>query len=57
MFAPMQRTLLWTALTAVALSLTSCGLPGALARSAGNLTNSLGGLTGPLTAAAAAGAL
>lgn len=57
MVAPMKRSLLWTALTAAALSLTSCGLPGALARTAGNMTNSLGGLVGPLTAAAAAGAL
>lgn len=53
----MKRILQWIALTAVVLSLTSCGLPGALARTAGNATNSLGGLVGPLTAMAAAGAL
>ena len=53
----MQRILQWIALSAAVLSVTSCGLPGALARTAGNATNSLGGLMGPLTAAAAAGAL
>ena len=53
----MTRFLLWIALCSALLSLTSCGLPGALCRSIGNTSNSLGGLMGPLATAAAAGAL
>ena len=53
----MQRILLWIALATAMLSLSSCGLPGALARTVGNTSNSLGGLMGPLTTAAAVGAL
>lgn len=49
----MKRFLQWVALTALVLSLTSCGLPGAVARSTGNLAKSLGGLVGPAAAAAA----
>ncbi|MEI8038708.1 MAG: hypothetical protein WCJ14_09980 [Verrucomicrobiota bacterium] len=53
----MQRLLLWITLAAAMLSLTSCGLPAALGRTLGNTSNSLGGLMGPLTTAAAVGAL
>lgn len=40
----MKRTLQLAVLAAVAFSLNSCGLPGALGRSAGRLANSVGGL-------------
>ena len=50
----MKRFLQWIALTALVFSLTSCGLPGAAARSTGNLAKSVGGLLGPAAAAAAA---
>ncbi len=53
----MQRVLQWIALTTTVAALTSCGLPGAGIRTIGNLANNLGGLAGPLTTAAAAGAL
>jgi hypothetical protein len=49
----MKRFLQWIALTALVVSLPSCGLPGAAARSTGNLARSLGGLIGPAAAAAA----
>ena len=39
-----MKTLLQAALIgAIAISLTSCGLPGALARTAGNTLNQVGG--------------
>jgi hypothetical protein len=49
----MKRLLQWIALTALALSLNSCGLPAALVRSTGSLLNSVGELV-PAAAAAAA---
>jgi len=47
----MKRILKWSSLAVLAFSLTSCGLPAALGRSAGSLLNGFGGL------AQAAGAL
>ncbi len=52
----MKRFLQWIALAAAMLSITSCGLPGALARSAGSLYNSLGSLAGPAASVAASAA-
>jgi hypothetical protein len=49
----MKRFLQCIALTVLVVSMTSCGLPGALMRTTGNLTKSLGGLLGPAAAAAA----
>jgi hypothetical protein len=43
----MKRLLQLVTLAAIALSLNSCGLPAALARTAGNVVNSAGGLVGP----------
>lgn len=40
----MKRILKYSALAALILSLSSCGLPMALGRSAGSLVNSAGGL-------------
>jgi hypothetical protein len=49
----MKRILKWSALAALVASLSSCGLPGALMRSAGSVVNAAGGLVGPAMAAGA----
>jgi hypothetical protein len=46
----MKRILKWSALAALVISLSSCGIPGALGRSAGTLVNAAGGLVGPAMA-------
>jgi len=46
----MKRFLICSALAALVISLTSCGLPGALARTAGGLMESAGSLVGPAIA-------
>ena len=40
----MKRMLQWIALTALVFSLTSCGLPGAVGRSVGNVFKSVSNL-------------
>jgi hypothetical protein len=50
----MIRILRWSALAAMLLTLNSCGLPMALARSAGSVLNTAGGLAN--TASALGGA-
>jgi len=42
----MKRCLQWLALTVVVCALPSCGLPGALGRTAGNTVSSVSGLMG-----------
>jgi hypothetical protein len=44
MLPAMKRNLQWLALALLVFTMTSCGLPGALVRSAGNLVNTVGGL-------------
>ncbi|MEO7099334.1 MAG: hypothetical protein ABI162_08225 [Luteolibacter sp.] len=44
----MKRILQLIVLAGIAFSLNSCGLPGALVRSAGSLVNAAGGLAGGL---------
>jgi hypothetical protein len=44
MLHAMKRKLQWLALALLVLSMSSCGLPGALVRTAGNLVNTVGGL-------------
>jgi|APGre2960657404_1045060.scaffolds.fasta_scaffold55895_2 hypothetical protein len=51
----MQRILQWIALAIVMLSLSSCGLPGALIRSTGNLVKGVGTVAGPLVGPALTG--
>ena len=52
MLRAMKRISQWIAVTVLTFTLSSCGLPGALARSTGNLVQSAGGLLGPAAAAA-----
>lgn len=49
----MKKILKWSAVAALLLSLNSCGLPMALARSAGSVVNSVAGLAGPAMAVGA----
>jgi hypothetical protein len=44
----MQRIIRWAALALVMLSLNSCGIPGALARSATGLVQGVETMAGPL---------
>lgn len=44
----MQRILQLTVLAIAMFSLSSCGLPGALVRSTGNLVKGVGNMAGPL---------
>jgi hypothetical protein len=44
MLLPMKRILQWIVLAGLVLSLNSCGLAGAVMRSAGNLVESAGAL-------------
>lgn len=53
MLRAMKRKIQWLLLAACVVSLTSCGLPGALARSAGRAVQGAGGLLGPALAAGA----
>lgn len=46
MLPAMKRKLQWLALALLVFTMTSCGLPGALVRTAGNLVNTVGGLAG-----------
>ncbi len=55
MLPAMQRILQWTALAIAMLSLSSCGLPGALVRSTGNLVKGVGNVAGPLIGPAMTG--
>jgi hypothetical protein len=50
MVTEVKRFLKWSALTALVISLTSCGLPAALGRTAGGLMQSAGSLVGPAMA-------
>jgi hypothetical protein len=52
MLRAMKRISQWIAVTVLAFTLSSCGLPGALARTTGNLIESASGLIGPAAAAA-----
>ncbi len=49
----MKRFFQGLAIAAMILSLTSCGLPGALVRSGGNLVKGIGNLAGPALKAGA----
>ena len=53
MLAPMKRLFQLITLAALMLSLNSCGLPGALVRTAGSLVQGAGGLVAPAMAAGA----
>jgi hypothetical protein len=48
MLPTMQRILQLTVLAIAMFSLSSCGLPGALVRSTGNLVKGVGNMAGPL---------
>lgn len=52
MLRAMKRISQWIAVAVLALTLSSCGLPGAVARSTGSLVESASGLLGPAAAAA-----
>jgi len=50
MVGAMKRLLQWSALAALVFSLSSCGLPAALGRSAGGLVSAAGNAVGPAMA-------